>query len=133
VAVLGGRSELSRLLTNLIDNADRHAVNAVTVAVHVEAATPGERGVRTAVVEVYDDGPGVAPQDRERVFERFARLREGRHRDAGGTGLGLAISRDIATAHGGSLFLTGREDGLSGARFVLRLPALPPDERAGEE
>ncbi|MGH8964341.1 MAG: ATP-binding protein, partial [Actinomycetes bacterium] len=76
----------------------------------------------TAVVEVIDDGTGIAPEDRERVFERFARLAEGRHRDAGGTGLGLAISRDIAEAHRGSLVLTDRLDGVPGARFVLRLP-----------
>ncbi|MEU8124291.1 HAMP domain-containing sensor histidine kinase [Spirillospora sp. NPDC049024] len=115
VTVRGGRNELSRLLTNLIDNADRHAVDEVTVILRTEPPA-------TAVVEVIDDGTGVAPEDRERVFERFARLAEGRHRDAGGTGLGLAISRDIAEAHGGSLVLTDRIDGVPGARFVLRLP-----------
>ncbi|WP_243719494.1 HAMP domain-containing sensor histidine kinase [Actinomadura sp. KC06] len=115
VTVNGGRSELSRLLTNLIDNADRHAASEVTVIIRVERPS-------TAVVEVIDDGTGVAPRDRERVFERFARLAEGRHRDAGGTGIGLAISRDIAEAHDGSLVLTDRMDGVPGARFVLRLP-----------
>ncbi|GAA2251390.1 HAMP domain-containing sensor histidine kinase [Actinomadura luteofluorescens] len=115
VTVRGGRSELSRLLTNLIDNADRHAASEVTVILRPEPPS-------TAVVEVIDDGTGVAPEDRERVFERFARLAEGRHRDAGGTGLGLAISRDIAEAHRGSLILTDRIDGVPGARFVLRLP-----------
>ncbi|MEU8342995.1 Signal transduction histidine kinase [Actinomadura meyerae] len=123
VRVEGGRSELARLLTNLLDNADRHAASEVTMILRTEPPA-------TAVVEVIDDGPGVPPQDRERVFERFTRLAEGRHRDAGGTGLGLAISRDIATAHQGSLVLTDRLDGRSGARFVLRLPAAPstPDD-----
>ncbi|XVQ12550.1 sensor histidine kinase [Spirillospora sp. CA-255316] len=124
--VRGGRSELARLLTNLLDNADRHAASEVTVTLGVEphdgAGAVGS--ARTAVVEVYDDGPGIAPADRERVFERFTRLAEGRHRDAGGTGLGLAIARDIAVAHGGSLVLTERPDGRPGARFVLRLPAV---------
>ncbi|TMR01707.1 HAMP domain-containing histidine kinase [Actinomadura soli] len=115
VTVNGGRSELSRVLTNLIDNADRHAASEVTVIIRMEQPS-------TAVVEVIDDGTGVAPTDRERVFERFARLAEGRHRDAGGTGIGLAISRDIAEAHSGSLVLTDRLDGVPGARFVLRLP-----------
>jgi signal transduction histidine kinase len=115
VTVRGGRTELARLLTNLLDNADRHAAAEVTMILRAEP--PG-----TAVVEVIDDGPGVAPADRERVFERFTRLAEGRHRDAGGTGLGLAISRDIAQAHGGTLVLTDRVDGRPGARFVLRLP-----------
>jgi signal transduction histidine kinase len=126
VIVRGGRSELARLLTNLLDNADRHAAAEVTVILGIEphdgAGAVG--AARTAVVEVYDDGPGVPPADRERVFERFTRLAEGRHRDAGGTGLGLAIARDIAVAHGGSLVLTDRPDGRPGARFVLRLPAL---------
>ncbi|NDU74659.1 HAMP domain-containing protein [Actinomadura sp. DSM 109109] len=115
VTVRGGRSDLSRLLTNLIDNADRHASQEVTVILRTEPPA-------TAVVEVIDDGTGVAPEDRERVFDRFARLAEGRHRDAGGTGLGLAIARDIAEAHQGSLILTDRIDGVPGARFVLRLP-----------
>lgn len=115
VVVRGGRGDLARLLTNLVDNADRHAADEVTVILRTEAPA-------TAVVEVIDDGTGVPPEDRERVFERFARLAEGRHRDAGGTGLGLAISRDIAEAHGGSLILTDRIDGVPGARFVLRLP-----------
>ncbi|WP_243726254.1 sensor histidine kinase, partial [Actinomadura rubrisoli] len=101
VRVNGGRGELARLLTNLIDNADRHAVSAVTVIVRTERPD-------VAVVEVIDDGEGIAPADRERVFERFTRLTEGRHRDAGGTGLGLAISRDIAEAHGGSLTVADR-------------------------
>ncbi|MFG2085647.1 sensor histidine kinase [Spirillospora sp. NPDC048824] len=115
VTVQGGRSELARLLTNLIDNAVRHASREVTVILRPESPT-------TAVVEVIDDGTGIAPEDRERVFERFTRLAEGQHRDAGGTGLGLAISRDIAEAHRGSLILTDRVDGVPGARFVLRLP-----------
>ncbi|MFB4311102.1 sensor histidine kinase [Actinomadura sp. GTD37] len=115
VTVRGGRSELARLLTNLLDNADRHASAEVTMILRAEMPA-------TAVVEVIDDGPGIAPEDRERVFERFTRLAEGRHRDAGGTGLGLAISRDIAQAHRGSLVLTDRIDGRDGARFVLRLP-----------
>jgi signal transduction histidine kinase len=115
VTVDGGRSELARLVTNLLDNADRHAASEVTVILRAEAPD-------TAVVEVIDDGPGIDPEDRERVFERFTRLAEGRHRDAGGTGLGLAISRDIAEAHRGSLILTDRMDGVPGARFVLRLP-----------
>ncbi|MGI5204163.1 sensor histidine kinase [Spirillospora sp. CA-108201] len=119
VVVRGGRGDLARLLTNLVDNADRHAAEEVTVILRTEAPA-------TAVVEVIDDGTGVAPEDRERVFERFARLAEGRHRDAGGTGLGLAISRDIAEAHGGSLILTDRIDGVPGARFVLRLPRDEP-------
>ncbi|MEU5880213.1 ATP-binding protein [Spirillospora sp. NPDC047279] len=118
VTVQGGRQELARLITNLIDNADRHARSTLTVVVR---NVPG-----AAVVEVIDDGAGIAPGDRERVFDRFTRLAEGVHRDAGGTGLGLAIARDIAVAHGGTLVLTDRDDGAEGARFLLRLPTGKP-------
>ncbi|HEY8480509.1 MAG TPA: HAMP domain-containing sensor histidine kinase [Spirillospora sp.] len=115
MTVQGGRNELARLLRNLIDNADRHAESEVTIILRREPPD-------TAVVEVVDDGTGIAPEDRERVFERFTRLSEGRHRDAGGTGLGLAIARDIAEAHGGTLVLADRPDNQPGARFILRLP-----------
>ncbi|QKG18602.1 signal transduction histidine kinase-like protein [Actinomadura verrucosospora] len=127
VRVVGGPSELARLLTNLIDNADRHAEEAVTVRVHCAPATATRSA--TAVVEVVDDGIGVAAEDRDRVFERFTRLADARHRDAGGTGLGLAISRDIAEAHHGTLTVAGRLDDRPGARFILRLPVheLPPE------
>ncbi|WP_245679704.1 sensor histidine kinase [Actinomadura hibisca] len=114
VRVEGGRTALARALTNLIDNADRHAESNVLVRV---AQEDGD-----ATVEVVDDGTGVLPEDRERIFERFARLSDGRHRDAGGTGLGLAIAREISTQHRGSLTITDRGDGEPGARFVLRLP-----------
>lgn len=114
VIVQGGRNELARLFTNLIDNADRHAATILTVTV---------RNVPDgAQVEVIDDGPGIAPGDRERVFERFTRLAEGAHRDAGGTGLGLAIARDLAHRHQGTLTLTPRT---LGACFQLRLPQAP--------
>ncbi|MBW8481588.1 HAMP domain-containing histidine kinase [Actinomadura sp. PM05-2] len=119
VIVNGGRDELGRLLANLVDNADRHADTEVAIAVAAEDGA--------AVVQVVDDGGGIAPADREKVFERFTRLAEGRHRDAGGTGLGLAIARDIAAAHDGTLDITDRPDGGRGARFVLRLPLAADD------
>ncbi|WP_432933010.1 sensor histidine kinase [Microbispora sp. CA-135349] len=113
VWVHGSRIQLIRLVGNLLSNARRHAATAVTVCV-------GSADGR-AVVAVTDDGNGIAPADRERVFERFTRLDEGRRRDTGGTGLGLAISREIAHAHRGTLKI---EDSPRGARFVLRLPLL---------
>ncbi|MBD3142119.1 sensor histidine kinase, partial [Microbispora bryophytorum] len=95
VWVHGSRIQLIRLLDNLLTNARRHAKTAVTVRVE---STDGQ-----AVVTVTDDGDGIAPADREHIFERFTRLDEGRRRDTTGTGLGLAISRDIAHAHHGTL------------------------------
>jgi signal transduction histidine kinase len=111
VNVLGNRIQLIRVIDNLLINARRHADKRVEVTVG------GVEG--SAVISMCDDGVGIAPQDRERVFERFVRLDEGRRREPGGTGLGLAISRDIAYAHNGTLTI---EDSPRGARFVLRLP-----------
>jgi hypothetical protein len=113
VWVHGSRTQLIRLVSNLVSNARRHAETGVTVSV---TSADGQ-----AVVEVTDDGAGIEPADRERVFERFVRLEDGRRRDAAGSGLGLAISRDIAHAHGGILRI---EDSPRGARFVLRLPLM---------
>ncbi|GII61100.1 two-component sensor histidine kinase [Sphaerisporangium krabiense] len=119
VMVLGDRPRLGRLLTNLLDNADRHAESAITVTVRRDGGEGFPNGV--AVLEVIDDGPGIAPENRELVFRRFTRLDPARSRDAGGTGLGLAIARQIAETHGGTLRI---EDSPRGARFVLRVPCL---------
>jgi two-component system OmpR family sensor kinase len=73
------------------------------------------------VFEVSDEGPGIAPDQRERIFERFARADSARTRSGGGAGLGLALSAAIATAQGGSLELVDRP--APGATFRLRLRA----------
>ncbi|MEU1881578.1 HAMP domain-containing sensor histidine kinase [Streptosporangium sp. NPDC020072] len=113
VVVRGDRLQLTRLLTNLLANADRHAANKVDV--HV-ARQDGD-----AVIEIADDGHGIPPEERERIFQRFARLDSARSRDAGGTGLGLPIARDIASAHQGVLYAATSTNG-QGARLVLKLP-----------
>ncbi|MFE0257177.1 ATP-binding protein [Streptomyces sp. NPDC059010] len=112
VTVAGSRGQLGRVLTNLLDNAQRHARSAVTVTVREEGGW--------AVAAVADDGDGVAEADRERIFGRFVRLDEARSRDDGGAGLGLAIARDVAVRHGGTLTVGPAPAG--GARFELRLP-----------
>ncbi|MFC4061277.1 sensor histidine kinase [Planomonospora corallina] len=119
VTVVGDPLRLARLLTNLVDNAERHAVSTVTVTV----AAHGGPGTGAAVLEVLDDGAGIAPEQREVVFRRFTRLDAARSRDAGGTGLGLSIAREIAEGHGGTLRI---EDSPKGARFVLRIPLARP-------
>jgi len=100
---------VGRVVRNLVENATRHAHARVRVTV-------ADGGV---VVE--DDGDGVPPADRERVFERFVRLEDAREREAGGSGLGLAIAREIARDHGGDVVLD--ESGLGGLRATVRLPA----------
>lgn len=110
--VTGDSGQLRRAVANLIDNARRHATGHVDV--HVRS-TDG-----SVVVDVADDGPGVPPEEQERIFERFVRLDEARAADDGGSGLGLAIVRSIVTAHGGdvSVVTTG-----PGATFRVVLPA----------
>lgn len=111
VTVLGDAPRLAQVLANLLDNARRHAAGRISVQVG-----------GPATVTVTDDGPGVAPADRERIFERLVRLDEARSSDDGGAGLGLAIARGIARAHGGDLRCV--DPGASGmARFELHLPA----------
>jgi signal transduction histidine kinase len=110
--VHGDPSGLARLVRNLGDNAVRHARSTVGLGVSDADGT--------AVVVVDDDGPGVHVSDRERVFERFTRLDEGRTRGAGGAGLGLALVRAVAAAHGGTVRVL---DGpLGGARLEVRIP-----------
>ncbi|MCT9932271.1 HAMP domain-containing histidine kinase [Planotetraspora sp. A-T 1434] len=125
VVARGDKLELSRLMTNLVDNAERHAERTIVITVGRRPGDPRDPRFATgaAVLEVADDGAGIPPGQRELVFQRFARLDTARSRDAGGTGLGLPIARQIAESHGGSLMI---ENGRPGARFVLRLPLAVP-------
>jgi signal transduction histidine kinase len=119
--VRGDASELSRLLRNLGDNAQRHASAEVRLSLVVDG--------RHAVLDVDDDGSGVPAADRERIFDRFTRLDDARAREAGGSGLGLALARELAHAHGGTLHALANSTG--GARFRLMLPLERP-EPAGQ-
>jgi signal transduction histidine kinase len=115
--VAGDQDALARLLVNLLDNAVRHAASRVCVSVRADGGW--------AVLTVTDDGPGIAPEDAERAFGRFARLDDARSRPGGkgaaeeGAGLGLAIVKSTAEAHGGSVSLGDAGPGL---RAVVRLP-----------
>jgi len=102
---------LRRCVTNLIDNALKHG-RQVRVSL--------TRTARFAEIHVDDDGPGIAPEQREEAFRPFHRLDEGRNLQSGGVGLGLAIARDIARAHGGELLLA--DSPLGGLRAIIRLP-----------
>ena len=115
----GSARDLARMLRNLGDNAAAHAHHAVAYSLR--------RDHDQAVIAVIDDGPGIPPADRDRVFDRFVRLDQARARSrtVGGTGLGLAIAHQIVQAHGGEIVATDRDDGEAGAAFIVRLP-LPP-------
>jgi signal transduction histidine kinase len=113
--VRGSRDELTRMVRNLLENADRYAASVVRVEVGLDG------GQAELVVE--DDGPGVPAQAQERIFDRFVRIDDNRSRETGGTGLGLAIVRAIAERHHGTVLLDdGASATASGARFVVRLP-----------
>ncbi len=119
--VVSGRPDaLSRLLTNLVDNAARHATTAVDVRVDVASSPTGTPVVHLAID---DDGPGIPAADRQRIFERFTRLDDGRARARGGAGLGLAVVRSVAVGHRGRVWVGDSPTG--GARFVVELPAAP--------
>jgi len=113
VTVHGNRDALEQALLNLLSNARKMvdpAAGRVSLAVRADAGR--------AVVTVDDDGPGVHPDDRERIFESFRQAERGPR--VAGTGLGLAIVRRIARAHGGDV--TVADAPLGGARFTLDLP-----------
>ncbi|WP_328601133.1 sensor histidine kinase [Actinomadura physcomitrii] len=114
VVVRANPVRIARVLGNLLSNAERHAASGVEVTVRRDGAT--------AVLQVLDDGHGIPPDQRERVFERFARLAESRERDPQGTGLGLPIAREIVEIYGGTLTIADSE---RGACFVMRLPLAP--------
>ena len=113
VAVQGDPERLRQLLVNVLDNAGRHAPpdTAVRVTGGIDDVADGGWWL-----EVADDGGGVAPEDRERVFERFGT--DG----AGGTGLGLAVARWVAQLHGGTLRFLDPPSG-RGARLRLEVPS----------
>ncbi|GAB2815719.1 HAMP domain-containing sensor histidine kinase [Actinocorallia aurea] len=119
--VRGSRLRLGRVLENLLANAERHGTKVVDVQVRVDGSD--------VVLGVYDDGSGVPEEHRERIFERFARLKESRELDSGGTGLGLPIAREIAHNYGGTLSVV---DG-PGGRFEMRLPLAEAPPQAASE
>jgi signal transduction histidine kinase len=107
---------IAGVVRNLVENGRRHAGADGTVRVSSTAVAGRLR------VDVDDDGPGIAPADRERVFDRFHRSDTARARAAGGAGLGLAIARSVVEAHGGSI--RAGESPLGGARISFELPGL---------
>ena len=107
------RLRLQQILLNLVENAGKYAPDG---PIEVKALVKGDH----TVLSVVDHGPGIAPADQERVFERFVQLDQSSTRRNGGTGLGLYLCRQLAELLGGRLDLTTADDG--GCCFTLRLP-----------
>ncbi len=112
-AVRADPEALRRVVRNLLDNAARHATSEVVLTLSEDAGA--------VTFAVADDGPGIPPEERERVFERFVRLDVPRSREQGGAGLGLAITHTLVEAMGGTVAVDPGHT--AGARFVVRLPA----------
>ncbi|MQY19902.1 sensor histidine kinase [Nocardia macrotermitis] len=114
VHTIADPERIGQILMNVLSNAGQAMPVGGTVAVQVRADDDLAR------ITVSDTGPGVAPADRERIFDRLVRLDQARETRSGGSGLGLPIARGIARTHGGDLICTEPEGG-RGARFVLTL------------
>jgi signal transduction histidine kinase len=115
--MVGDRAGLFRVVSNLVSNAVLYTKLQSQVEVEV-----GSRSDRV-FLEVRDRGPGVAPENRARIFERFVRLESARNQHPEGSGLGLAIVEQVVQSHGGTVEVENREGG--GAIFRVLLPAAP--------
>jgi two-component system sensor histidine kinase KdpD len=115
---------LEQLVLNLLENAGKHTPPGTPIAIRAAVAEG------RLELEVADRGPGLAPGDETRIFEKFQR---GAKVGAGGVGLGLAICRGIAAAHGGSIHAENRPGGGAVFRLVLPLLEAPPSQPAPEE
>lgn len=113
--VVGDRLALATAVDNLLSNAVKYspAGHSVNVTLRADGTQP--------CIEVRDEGPGIAPHEQERIFERFYRVDKDRSRALGGTGLGLSIVRNVARAHGGEVSVQSSLG--TGSTFRLRLPA----------
>ena len=115
LTVRADATALGQIVQNFLDNAIKYAPEGGHVSVRASVVEPAS--VR---VEVEDDGPGIEPKHRERVFERFYRIDPGRSRELGGTGLGLSIVRNLAESMGGRVGMKPAEG--NGSVFWLELP-----------
>lgn len=126
LVVSADKRRLAQVMTNLIDNADKYGGGATGISYEVV-------GDDVQIV-VEDNGPGVPAEERDRIFERFARMGgvAGNRAADAGFGLGLSLVGEHVRLHGGQVWVTDRIDGQHGARFVIQLP-LGPDRELHEE
>ena len=125
VLVTVDRLVLREAIANILDNAIKYSRSGATIDVRVRIQD------RQAVLDIADEGPGVAPEHRERIFDRFFRLDEARSRDEGGTGLGLAIAKWAVEANGGHVSVDSGPKG--GSVFRIALPLDAPTSTVHQE
>jgi heavy metal sensor kinase len=113
VSVTADRLVLREAVTNVIDNAIKYSPRATAIVVRVRTQSG------RATIDVVDHGPGIAPEYRQRIFDRFFRIDEARSRGSGGTGLGLAIAKWAVDVNGGTISVDGGPAGGSVFRIVL--------------
>jgi two-component system phosphate regulon sensor histidine kinase PhoR len=111
----GDRDRLKNVLMNLLSNAIKYTESGGNVWVSYEA------GAKSVTISVRDSGVGIAPEDQQRIFERFYRVDKQRSRDVGGTGLGLAIVKHIVEAHGSKMEVSSEQG--KGSTFSFGLKA----------
>jgi two-component system OmpR family sensor kinase len=119
--VMGDDARLRQIAGNLVTNACTHTPAGTDVRVGVGSVVD-QNGRQWALLEVADDGPGLSPQECERVFERFYRTDSSRNRSTGGSGLGLSIVAALVAAHGGNV--TVQSEPGAGAIFRVLLPVV---------
>jgi signal transduction histidine kinase len=120
----GRPQALKRCLANLLDNAVKYGKSARVVI---------EDSMARLQVRIQDQGPGLPPDELEKVFQPFYRAEASRSRETGGTGLGLTIARSVAEAHGGSVTLANRPEGGLDVRLALPRPAGAGPDRQGPD
>jgi two-component system, OmpR family, sensor kinase len=122
--VLGDEPRLRQVISNLMNNALTHTPHGSPISVRILTGYQrGSPAVPCAILEVTDQGPGLTPEQANRVFERFYRADQARGRRTGGSGLGLAIVQALVAAHGGTVSLDTAPG--HGATFRITLPLAP--------
>jgi two-component system phosphate regulon sensor histidine kinase PhoR len=124
--VIGNAEYLERAVQNLIENAIKYTRDGGLIEVIVRGGAGG-----TNVIEVTDDGVGIAAPDLPRIFERFYRVDRSRSRDMGGTGLGLSIVKHIAQVHQGTVEVDSTLG--AGSTFRITLPVAPPEDDSSND